>query len=166
MGSTGRVVVVHNGIVENFLELRDELASEGVDFNSDTDTEVIDHLVEHHLASGLSLTEAARSTFLEISGAHGIVLMSADEPDKIICARIGNAGGVVLGLGEGENYIASDIPAILPYTRELKILEEGELAVIRPGSVVITTVRSQGRNIGRINRSSHDQYHRLGFRCR
>jgi len=140
MGSTGRVVVVHNGIVENFLELRDELASEGVDFNSDTDTEVIVHLVEHHLASGLSLTEAARSTFLEISGAHGIVLMSADEPDKIICARIGNAGGVVLGLGEGENYIASDIPAILEHTRRVIFLESRQMAVVTRSEVRVETL--------------------------
>jgi glucosamine--fructose-6-phosphate aminotransferase (isomerizing) len=107
LGATGRVVVVHNGIVENFLELRDELTSEGVEFNSDTDTEVIVHLVEHHLATGLDLVEAARRTFKQIQGAHGIVLLSADEPDKIVCARIGNAGGVVLGLGDGENFIAS-----------------------------------------------------------
>ena len=140
MGATGRVVVVHNGIVENFLDLRDELASEGVDFNSDTDTEVIVHLVEHHLASGLSLTEAARSTFLEISGAHAIVLMSADEPDKIICARIGNAGGVVVGLGLGENYIASDIPAILEHTRRVIFLESRQMAVVTRSEVRIETL--------------------------
>ena len=140
MGATGRVVVVHNGIVENFLALRDELASEGVNFNSDTDTEVIVHLVEHHLASGLSLTESARSTFLEISGAHGIVLMSADEPDKIICARIGNAGGVVVGLGEGENYIASDIPAILEHTRRVIFLESRQMAVVTRSEVRVETL--------------------------
>ena len=107
LSSNGRVVVVHNGIVENFLELRDELTAEGVEFYSDTDTEVIVQLVERHLSTGLSLTEAARRTFHQIQGAHGIVLMSLDEPDKIVCARIGNAGGVVLGLGEDENFIAS-----------------------------------------------------------
>jgi glucosamine--fructose-6-phosphate aminotransferase (isomerizing) len=110
LSESGRVVVVHNGIVENFLELKDELTAEGTHFNSDTDTETIVHLVDHHQAAGLNLTEAARRTFNQIQGAHGIVLLSADEPDKIVCARIGNAGGVVIGLGEGENYIASDIP--------------------------------------------------------
>jgi glucosamine--fructose-6-phosphate aminotransferase (isomerizing) len=140
MGATGRVVVVHNGIVENFLDLRDELIAENVEFNSDTDTEVIVHLVEHYLASGLSLTEAARSTFLKISGAHGIVLMSADEPDKIICARIGNAGGVVLGLGQGENYIASDIPAILEHTRQIIFLESRQLAVVTRAEVKVETL--------------------------
>jgi len=130
LGATGRVVVVHNGIVENFLELREDLIAEGVEFHSDTDTEVIVHLIEHHLASGLGLIEAARCTFHEIAGAHGIVLMSSDEPDKIVCARIGNAGGVVLGLGDDENFIASDIPAILEHTRRVIFLESHQMAVV------------------------------------
>ncbi|KAF0108806.1 MAG: glucosamine--fructose-6-phosphate aminotransferase (isomerizing) [Anaerolineaceae bacterium] len=140
LGATGRVVVVHNGIVENFLELRDELTAEGVEFNSDTDTEVIVHLVEHHLAAGTDLTEAARRTFKQIRGAHGIVLMSADEPDKMVCARIGNAGGVVLGLGEGENFIASDIPAILEHTRRVIFLESRQMAVITRDAVRVETL--------------------------
>ena len=140
LGATGRVVVVHNGIVENFLELRDELTAEGVVFNSDTDTEVIVHLVEHHLANGIGLVEAARLTFLDIAGAHGIVLMSADEPDKIVCARIGNAGGVVLGLGEGENFIASDIPAILEHTRRVIFLESRQMAVVTRTEIKVQTL--------------------------
>jgi glucosamine--fructose-6-phosphate aminotransferase (isomerizing) len=140
LGATGRVVVVHNGIVENFLELRDELTSEGVEFNSDTDTEVIVHLVEHHLATGLDLSEAARRTFKQIQGAHGIVLISADEPDKMVCARIGNAGGVVLGLGEGENFIASDIPAILEHTRRVIFLESRQMAVVTRDAVSVETL--------------------------
>jgi glucosamine--fructose-6-phosphate aminotransferase (isomerizing) len=139
LGATGRVVVVHNGIVENFLELRSELAAEGVKFKSDTDTEIIIHLVEHHLSTGINLTEAARRTFNQIHGAHGIVLMSADEPDKIICARIGNAGGVVLGLGQGENFIASDIPAILEYTRQVIFLESRQMAVVKCSTISVET---------------------------
>jgi glucosamine--fructose-6-phosphate aminotransferase (isomerizing) len=145
LGSTGRVVVVHNGIVENFLELRDELTAEGVNFNSDTDTETIVHLVEHYLATGLDLTEAARKTFLDIQGAHGIVLMSADEPDKIVCARIGNAGGVVVGLGQDENYIASDIPAILEHTRQVIFLESHQMAVVTREGVRVESL--EGRPI-------------------
>jgi len=140
LGSTKRVVVVHNGIVENFLELRDELTAEGVKFSSETDTETIVHLVEHHIASGLDLTEAARRTFLQIQGAHGIVLLSADEPDKIVCARIGNAGGVVIGLGEGENFIASDIPAILEHTRRVIFLESRQMAVVTRDTVQVETL--------------------------
>jgi glutamine---fructose-6-phosphate transaminase (isomerizing) len=143
LGATGKVVVVHNGIVENYLELKDELVSEGVTFNSDTDTETIVHLVEHHQASGLDLTEAARQTFSQIQGAHGIVLVSADEPDKIVCARIGNAGGVVLGLGKGENFIASDIPAILEHTRRVIFLESGQMAVVTREGIRVETLEGE-----------------------
>jgi glucosamine--fructose-6-phosphate aminotransferase (isomerizing) len=155
LGATGRVVVVHNGIVENFLELRDELASEGVDFKSDTDTEVIVHLVEHHLATGLDLAEAARRTFRQIAGAHAIVLLSADEPDKIVCARIGNAGGLVLGLGEGENYIASDIPAILEHTRQVIFLESRQMAVVSRSSYMVETLEG-GQVTPKVNFISWD----------
>ena len=140
LGASGRVVVVHNGIVENFLDLKDELTAEGTQFNSDTDTETIVHLVEHHQAAGLDLTEAARRTFNQVLGAHGIVLLSADEPDKIVCARIGNAGGVVIGLGQNENFIASDIPAILEHTRKVIFLESRQMAVITKDTVRVETL--------------------------
>jgi glucosamine--fructose-6-phosphate aminotransferase (isomerizing) len=143
MGATGRVVVVHNGIVENFLDLREELTAEGIKFNSDTDTETIVHLVEHHLATGSNLIEAARSTFQQIQGAHAIVLLSADEPDKIVCARIGNAGGLVIGLAEGENFIASDIPAILEHTRRVIFLESHQMAVITSNNVKVETLTGE-----------------------
>ena len=129
-GQTGRVVVVQNGIVENFLELRDELSAEGAEFKSDTDTETIVHLVEHYLATGLDLVEASRKTFQHIQGANVVVLMSADEPDKIVAARIGNAGGVVVGYGDGEMFAASDVPAILEHTRRVAFLESHQMAVI------------------------------------
>jgi len=116
------------------------LTAERVCFNSDTDTEVIVHLVEQALAAGLDLTQAARRTFRKIAGAHGIVLMSADEPDKIVCARIGNAGGVVLGLGDGENFIASDIPAILEHTRRVIFLESRQMAVVTRAEVRVETL--------------------------
>ena len=140
IGQTGRVVVVQNGIVENFLELKDELMAEGVEFQSDTDTETIVHLVEHYLANGAGLVEAARQTFQQIQGANVVVLMSADEPDKIVAARIGNAGGVVLGMGDGENLIASDIPAIMEHTRNVIFLESRQMAVVTSKSLTIETL--------------------------
>jgi len=140
VGRSGRVVVVQNGIVENFLELKDELMAEGVEFRSDTDTETIVHLVEHYLAAGMGLVEAARQTFKQIQGANVVVLMSADEPDKIVTARIGNAGGVVVGLGEGENYLASDTPAIMEHTRNVIFLESRQMAIITCKSVKIETI--------------------------
>jgi glucosamine--fructose-6-phosphate aminotransferase (isomerizing) len=140
LGQTKRVVVVQNGIVENFLELKDELTAEGVEFQSDTDTETIVHLVEHYLATGIGLVEAARHTFNQIQGANVVVLMSADEPDKIVTARIGNAGGVVVGLGEGENFIASDTPAIMEHTRSVIFLESRQMAVVTRNTVTIETL--------------------------
>src|SRR5690349_2917963 len=139
-GKTRRVVVVQNGIVENFLELKDELMAEGVEFQSETDTETIVHLVEHYLATGMGLVEAARTTFNQIQGANVVVLMSADEPDKIVTARFGNAGGVVLGLGDGENFIASDTPAILEHTRNVIFLESRQMAVVTCNSMTIQTL--------------------------
>ncbi len=140
VGKSGRVVVVQNGIVENFLELKDELMAEGVEFQSDTDTETIVHLVEHYLAAGMGLVEAARQTFKQIQGANVVVLLSADEPDKIVAARIGNAGGVVIGLGEGENYLASDTPAIMEHTRNVIFLESRQMAVITCENVKLETI--------------------------
>jgi glucosamine--fructose-6-phosphate aminotransferase (isomerizing) len=130
IGASGEVVIVHNGIVENFLTLREEMEAEGVTLNSDTDTEIIVHLVERFLALGHDLVEAVRRAIALLEGAHGIVLLSLREPDKIVAARMGNAGGVVVGVGEGEMFVASDIPAILEHTRRMAFLESGQIAVI------------------------------------
>lgn len=138
IGSTGEFVVVHNGIVENYLTLREELAAEGTVFHSDTDSETIVHLVEKFYASGSDLVAAVRQTLRQLKGAHGIVVMSSREPDKIVAARMGNAGGVVIGLGEGENFVASDLPAILEHTRRVMFLESHQMAVISKESVIVT----------------------------
>ncbi|GAP18176.1 glutamine--fructose-6-phosphate transaminase (isomerizing) [Levilinea saccharolytica] len=143
LGSTGEFVVVHNGIVENFLELREELGAEGVTFNSDTDTETIVHLVERYYALHHDLVTAVRMALNNLKGAHGVVVMSSREPDKIVAARIGNAGGVVLGLGEGENFVASDIPAILEHTRRVVFLESRQMAVVTRESLQVTTLEGQ-----------------------
>ena len=137
LSANGRVVVVHNGIVENYLTLRDELMAEGVVFRSETDTETIAHLIEKYYAVTANLTEAVRLSLRALRGAHGLVVMSADEPDRIIAARLGNAGGVAIGLGEGENFVASDIPAIVEHTRRMIFLESGELAVVTRSSVEV-----------------------------
>ncbi len=140
LGSTGRVVVVHNGIVENYLELKDEMTAEGITFNSDTDTETIVHLVERYQSTGLNFTEAARATFKQVQGASVILLIDADEPDKIVCARIGNAGGVVIGLGDEENFLASDIPAILEHTRRVIFLESRQMAIVTRDGISLQTI--------------------------
>jgi glutamine---fructose-6-phosphate transaminase (isomerizing) len=140
LSMTGEVVLVHNGIVENFQELRDELSAEGVEFKSETDTEVIVQLVDRFLASGGGLVEAARQTMAMLKGAHGIVMLSAREPDKIVAARIGNAGGVVVGIGDDEMFVASDMPAILEHTRQMVFLESGQMAVITRKGVTLQTL--------------------------
>ena len=131
LGMAGRIVIVHNGIVENYLSLKEELVSEGVVFKSETDTETIAHLIEVFYNETNDLTAAVQKTLKMIKGAHGLVVMSTVEPDKLIAARLGNAGGVALGIGENEMFIASDIPAIMSHTRKIVFLESGQFAIVR-----------------------------------
>jgi glucosamine--fructose-6-phosphate aminotransferase (isomerizing) len=141
--SNGNIVVVHNGIVENYIELREELSAEGAVFKSETDTETIVHLVERYFSIENGLEKAARKAFLLLKGAHAVVVMSSLEPDKIVAARIGNAGGVVVGLGEGEMYVASDMPAILEHTRRVVFLESQQMAVISKDEVKVNTLSGE-----------------------
>lgn len=142
--ANGRVSVVQNGIVENYLELKQELQAQGVMFASDTDTETIVQLLEQHLAAGLGLVDAARVTVGRLRGANVLVLMSADEPDKLIAVRSGNAGGVVVGLGADENFIASDALALLQHTRNVIFLEAEQMAVVSATRVDVTTLDGEG----------------------
>jgi glucosamine--fructose-6-phosphate aminotransferase (isomerizing) len=140
LGTSGDVVLAHNGIVENYLDLREELSAEGVEFKSDTDTEVIVQLVDRYLSLEMSFVEAVQRAISHLQGAHGIVMLSTKETDKIVAARIGNAGGVVVGKGEGEMFVASDMPAILEHTRQMVFLESGQMAVVKRDSLEVTTL--------------------------
>jgi len=136
---TGDLVVIHNGIVENFSSLRQELVAQGHTFASETDTETIVHLVEQNMRDGQSFEDAARSALLRLKGAQAVVLMDRRQPDRVIASRIGNAGGVTVGVGQGEMFIASDLPAILDHTRQMIFLENRQMAVVlRDGLKVIT----------------------------
>ena len=141
----GDLVVVQNGIVENFLELRQQLQDEGYDFQSDTDTEVIVHLIHRNYHNGCAgdLELAVRKALADLKGPSAIVVLSRREPDRLIAARLGNAGGVVVGYGEGEMYIASDVPAILRHTRQLAFLESRQMAIITANDVQYSTVEGQ-----------------------
>ena len=141
--ANGEVVVVHNGIVENYLELKEELMAEGSLFSSETDTETIVLLVEKYIATGLDLAAAVRETLKRIKGTHGIVVMSNKNPDMIVAARVGNAGGVAIGLGVGEMYVASDIPAILEHTNKIVFLESRQMAIVRRDRLEVTTVEGK-----------------------
>jgi glucosamine--fructose-6-phosphate aminotransferase (isomerizing) len=133
----GEFVVIHNGIVENYLELREELGAQGVVFQSDTDTEVIVQLVERLAKEGHDVTEATLLACKRLRGAHAIAILSTRAPDRIVAVRIGNAGGVTIGLGEHEMFVASDIPAILEHTRRLIFLESRQLATVTADGVAI-----------------------------
>jgi len=129
------VVVIHNGIVENYVDLRAELIQRGHAFVSETDTETIAHLMEERLNAGADLLTALQQSARRLDGSQAIVAMSEREPGVIVAARIGNAGGVVVGYGDGEMLVASDLAAILPHTRRVAYLADGQLARIDAGGV-------------------------------
>ena len=132
----GRISVVHNGIIENFQELKTELEAAGHEFVSDTDTEVVPHLIEHYNRG--DFLSAARRALQRIRGAYAIVLYSLDDPELLVGARL-NAP-LVVGIGEGEHFIASDIAAIIPYTKKILVLGEGEMAAVTPLGPTLTTL--------------------------
>ncbi len=142
------IAIVHNGIIENHEELRAELLSHGYEFASETDTEVIAHRIHYHLKITGDLFKAVRATAAELEGAYALAVMSQHDPDRIVLAREGCP--VVIGLGEDENYVASDVAALLPVTRRFVILEEGDVAEIRR-----TSYRILDREGNTVQRAAH-----------
>ena len=134
------VVVVHNGIVENYMEIKRELIDQGHEFASQTDSEVIPHLIETYLIEEYSLEDALRKAASRIRGAHAVVAIHRSEPGRILAFRLGNAGGIVVGLGDEETFVASDLPAFLPYTQRVTYLADGEMVSITPGETRYRTL--------------------------
>ncbi|MEV7926606.1 MULTISPECIES: glutamine--fructose-6-phosphate transaminase (isomerizing) [unclassified Kitasatospora] len=124
-----RIAVVHNGIIENADELRAKLTADGVVFRSETDTEVLSHLIAAHVGEGVELEDAVRAALARVVGTYGIAVLDAEQPDRIVAAR--NGSPIVLGLGEKEMFVASDVSALVRYTRQVVHLEDGELATVR-----------------------------------
>jgi glutamine---fructose-6-phosphate transaminase (isomerizing) len=143
------IAIVHNGIIENHEELRAELLRQGYEFSSETDTEVIAHRIHYHLGITGDLFKAVRATAAELEGAYALAVMSQLDPDRIVLAREGCP--VVVGLGKDENYVASDVAALLPVTRRFIILEEGDVAEIRR-----TSVRILDRDGNTVQRAAHE----------
>ena len=139
----GGVVVVHNGIIENYLALKESLSREGHTFKSETDTEIISHLIQSHLFQGVGFEEAVRQALLRVQGSYAIAVLYEGEKDKLIAAR--KESPLILGLGERENFVASDIPAILPFTRKVIFLEDAEMAVIREETFQLRTLGGEDR---------------------
>ncbi|HMQ02387.1 MAG TPA: glutamine--fructose-6-phosphate transaminase (isomerizing) [Pyrinomonadaceae bacterium] len=133
---SGKIVVVHNGIIENYLPLKERLASNGSVFKTETDTEVVAHLIGHYADDGLGFEEAVRKTVKELKGIFALSIISVDVPDTIIAVREGPP--VVIGLGDGEFFVASDIPPILQHTRDVFFLGDREIAVLTKDSVRVT----------------------------
>jgi glucosamine--fructose-6-phosphate aminotransferase (isomerizing) len=137
------VAVVHNGIIENYLALKNILAGEGHTFKSETDTEILCHLIQRYLFKGEKLEEAVRQALLQVHGSYGIVVLYEGEKDKMIAAR--KESPLILGLGDKDHFVASDIPAILPYTRKMIFLEDGEMAVVQEKRYRISTLWGENR---------------------
>jgi glucosamine--fructose-6-phosphate aminotransferase (isomerizing) len=141
---TGQYVVVHNGIIENYLELKEQLQAEGHKFLTETDTEVVAHLVEKY-GKDLPFEEAVRRTLKDLRGIYALVFLSAKDPQKLIAARMGPPS--VIGLGDGEYFVASDIPALLEHTREIFFLADGDIAILTRDGVRVTDM--QGNTVNR-----------------
>ena len=132
----GNIVLVHNGIIENYISLKGRLQELGHQFSSETDTEIIAHLVEEHYRDSGDFEQAVRQALAEVKGAYAVAILCIDEPDKLIAAKLGSP--LVVGQGEGEYFVASDIPAMLSHTREMIFLEDGEMVIFTPMAMHFT----------------------------
>jgi len=144
----GDVVVIHNGIIENYVSLRERLTANGRTIVSETDTEVISHLIDSELAEAGDVLEATRRAIAQLEGSFAICVLCRTEPERLIAAK--NATPVVVGLGEGENFVASDVPALLDYTRDVIFLEDGEIADVRRDRVDVTAFDGTPRELRQV----------------
>ncbi|MCA9774094.1 MAG: glutamine--fructose-6-phosphate aminotransferase, partial [Myxococcales bacterium] len=134
----GRATVVHNGIIENYATLKERLEKSGATFRSETDTEVIAHLIDRELRDGRDLPDAVRAALAELRGSYAVVVLDSADPDRLVVAKASSP--LVLGVADGETFVASDIPALLGYTDEFVYLDDGEVAVLSREGYEVTTL--------------------------
>ncbi|KAA3610574.1 MAG: glutamine--fructose-6-phosphate transaminase (isomerizing) [Calditrichaeota bacterium] len=160
-----KIALIHNGIVENYIAIREELSRKGYEFYTETDTEALANLIEEFYSEGTPLEEAVRLALLSVNGTYGIAVISPTEPGKIITARHGSP--IVLGYGDGENIVASDAAAILDHTKHVAYLDDGELAILTRDKVVIKTIHNEAvtkeveeiaYDLERISKSGYDHF--------
>ncbi|MDR3281655.1 MAG: glutamine--fructose-6-phosphate transaminase (isomerizing) [Endomicrobium sp.] len=140
---TKSIVIVHNGIIENYAKLRDELQNNGHEFKSETDTEVVAHLIKEHYKN--NLLYAVQKTLIKIEGSYAFGIICKEEPDKIICAR--QDAPLIIGVGKDENFIASDVAALLPHTRDMIFLENGDIAEVTVDKIIVKDVKNNMRSV-------------------
>ncbi|MFQ5627533.1 MAG: glutamine--fructose-6-phosphate transaminase (isomerizing), partial [bacterium] len=164
-GSTGEVALIHNGIIENYSSIKQELSLKGHDFKTETDTEVLVHLIEEFYTNGTALEEAVRQALFQVEGTYGIAVVSSREPEKVVTARHGSP--IVLGVGDQENFVASDASAIIEHTKQVTYLDDGELAVLTRDGVKTVTIDNFpvkkevveiAYDIERISKSGYDHF--------
>ncbi|MDZ7289843.1 MAG: glutamine--fructose-6-phosphate transaminase (isomerizing) [candidate division KSB1 bacterium] len=137
----GKIALIHNGIIENYAIIKKELISKGHHFKTQTDTEALVHLIEEFYASGLGFEEAVRAALAHVEGTYGIAVLCSDEPEVIIAARKGSP--LVVGIGDGENFVASDVAAIINYTKQVSYLDDGEMVALRRNGITVKTITNE-----------------------
>ncbi len=136
-----KIALIHNGIIENYDVIKTELIAKGHQFRTQTDTEALVHLIEEFYKSGMSFEEAVRAALTQVEGTYGIAAVCSDEPEVIVAARKGSP--LVVGIGDGENFVASDVSAIINHTKQVSYLDDGEMVVVRRNSIAVTTIGNQ-----------------------
>jgi len=161
----GKIALIHNGIIENYGVIKTDLISKGHEFRTQTDTEALVHLIEEFYKHGMSFEEAVRAALSQVEGTYGIAVVCSDEPDVIIAARKGSP--LVVGHGEGENFVASDVSAIIDHTKKVSYLDDDEMAVVRRNSIEIKTISNLpvqkqieqvAYDLGRIEKDGYDHF--------
>lgn len=161
----GKIALIHNGIIENFGVIKTDLLSKGHEFRTQTDTEALVHLIEEFYQHGMSFDEAVRAALSQVEGTYGIAVVCSDEPDVIIAARKGSP--LIVGHGEGENFVASDVSAIINHTKQVSYLDDGEMAVVRRNGIEIKTISNLpvqkqieqvAYDLGRIEKGGYDHF--------